>query len=127
MLVEGSEGIIEQLYTGYGGCDVPPCNKHSRFGAWVRYFENFEGTFGRRVALVFYWLSCYVSTESPFDHIKAYLFALVVLLARGESFAMGAICISNLYNHLDALHISEMEGSPYYAMVTHLNLALLKV
>ena len=29
MLVEVSEDIIEQLYTGYGGCDAPPCNKHS--------------------------------------------------------------------------------------------------
>jgi len=33
--VQGSEGIIEQLYTGYGGRDVPPCNKHSQFAAWV--------------------------------------------------------------------------------------------
>ena len=33
--VEWSESIIEQLYTSYGGCDVPPCNKHSRFAAWV--------------------------------------------------------------------------------------------
>ena len=55
------------------------------------------------------------------------LFPLAVLLARGESLVVGAMCLSNLYNHLDALHISEMEGSPYYAMVTHLNLALLKV
>ena len=125
--VEWSESIIEQLYTSYGGCDVPPCNKHSRFAAWVRYFENFEGTLVRRVAFVFYWLSRYVLTKSQFDHIKAYLLPLTILLARGKSFAMGVICLSNLYNHLDALHISEMEGSPYYAMVTHLNLALLKV
>ena len=73
-----------------------------------------------------YWLSRYVLTESPFDHVKAYLFPLAVLLARGEYFAMGAMCLSNLYNHLDALHLSEMEGSPYYAVVTHLNLALLQ-
>ena len=33
VLVEGSEGIIEQLYIGYGGRDAPPCNKHSRFAA----------------------------------------------------------------------------------------------
>ena len=31
--IEGSEGIIEQLYMGYGGRDVPPCNKHSQFAA----------------------------------------------------------------------------------------------
>lgn len=55
------------------------------------------------------------------------LFPLAVLLARGESLAVGAMCLSNLYNHLDALHISEMEGSLYYAVVTHLNLALLQV
>ncbi|KAK7838254.1 hypothetical protein CFP56_020066 [Quercus suber] len=48
-------------------------------------------------------------------------------MAHGESLAVGAMCLSNLYNHLDALHISEMKGSPYYAMVTHLNLALLQV
>ena len=74
-----------------------------------------------------YWLSCYVLTKSPFDHIKAYLFPLTVLLARGESLTVGAMCLSNLYNHLDTLHISEMEGSLYYAMVNHLNLALLQV
>ena len=85
MSVEGSEGIIEQLYIGYGGRDVPPCNKHSRFAVWVRYFENFEGTLVRCATFVVYWLSCYVLTESPFDHIKAYLFPLAVLLARGES------------------------------------------
>ena len=127
MSVEGSEGIIEQLYMGYGGRDVPLCNKHSRFAAWVRYFENFEGTFVRRATFVVYWLSFYMLTESPFDHIKEYLFPLAVLLARGESLAVGAMCLNNLYNHLDALHISEMEGSPYYAVVTHLNLALLQV
>ena len=33
VLVEGSEGIIEELYTGYSGCDAPSCNKHSRFAA----------------------------------------------------------------------------------------------
>ena len=127
MSVEGSEGIIEQLYIGYGGRDVPPCNKHSRFAVWVRYFENFEGTLVRCATFVVYWLSCYVLTESPFDHIKAYLFPLAVLLARGESLVVGAMCLNNLYNHLDALHIFEMEGSPYYAVVTHLNLALLQV
>nr|POE78301.1 hypothetical protein CFP56_64505 [Quercus suber] len=74
-----------------------------------------------------YWLSHYVLTESPFDHVKAYLFPLAVLLARGKSLAVGVMCLSNLYNHLDALHISEMEGSPYYAVVTHLNLAILQV
>ena len=37
------------------------------------------------------------------------------------------MCLSNLYNHLDALHSSEMEVSLYYAVVTHLNLALLQV
>ena len=63
VLVEGSEGIIEQLYTGYGGHDAPPCNKHSRFAAWVRYFENFEGTLVRHVAFVVYWLSHYALTE----------------------------------------------------------------
>ena len=127
MSIEGSEGIIEQLYTGYGGRDVLPCNKHSRFTALVQYFKNFKGTLVRRVAFVVYWLRCYVLTESPFNHIKAYLFPLAVLLARGESLAVGAICLSNLCNHLDALHISEMEGSLYYAVVTHLNLALLQV
>lgn len=127
MSVEGSEGIIGQLYTGYGGCDAPPCNKHSRFAAWVRHFENFDGTLVRRAAFVVYWLSRYVLTEFPFDHAKAYLFPLAVLLACGESLAVGVMCLSNLYNHLDALHISEMEGSPYYAVVTHLNLALLQV
>ncbi|KAF3951961.1 hypothetical protein CMV_022437 [Castanea mollissima] len=74
-----------------------------------------------------YWLSRNMLIESPFDHIKAYLFPLVVLLARGKSLAVGAMCLSNLYNHLDALHIFKMEGSPYYAVVTHLNLALLQV
>ena len=66
-------------------------------------------------------------TKSPFDHIKAYLVPLAVLLARGESLTMGAMCLSNLYNHLDALHISKIEGSLYYAVLTHLNLALLQV
>nr|POE91664.1 hypothetical protein CFP56_18614 [Quercus suber] len=89
--VEGSEGIIKQLYTSYGGRDVPPCNKHSRFAAWVRYFENFEGTLVCHAAFVVYWLSRYVLTESPFDHIKAYLFPLAILLAYGESFTMGII------------------------------------
>ena len=125
--IEGSEGIIEQLCTGYGGRDVLPCNKHSRFTAWVQYFKNFKGTLVHRAAFVVYWLRRYVLIESPFDHIKAYLFPLAVLLAHGESLAVGAICLSNLCNHLDALHISEMEGSPYYAVVTHLNLALLQV
>ena len=127
MSIEGSEGIIEQLCTGYGGRDVLPCNKHSRFTAWVQYFKNFKGTLVHRAAFVVYWLRRYVLIESPFDHIKAYLFPLAVLLAHGESLAVGAICLSNLCNHLDALHISEMEGSPYYAVVTHLNLALLQV
>ena len=54
MLVEVSEDIIEQLYTGYGGRDAPPCNKHSRFAAWVRYFENFEGALVHSVAFVVY-------------------------------------------------------------------------
>ena len=54
VLVEGSEDIIEQLYTGYGGRDAPPCNKHSRFVAWVRYFENFEGALVHNVAFVVY-------------------------------------------------------------------------
>jgi len=31
--VEGSEGIIEQLYTDHGGRDVRPCKTHSRFAA----------------------------------------------------------------------------------------------
>jgi len=66
-------------------------------------------------------------TEPPFDHIKAYLFPLAILLARDESLTVGAICLSNLYNHLVALHISEMEVSMYYVVVTHLNLALLQV
>ena len=105
VLVEGSEGIIEQLYTGYGGHDAPPCNKHSRFAAWVRYFENFEGTLVRHAAFVVYWLSRYALTESPFDHIKTYLFPLAILLAHGESLAVGTMCLNNLYNHLDALHI----------------------
>jgi len=74
-----------------------------------------------------YWLNRYVLTESPFDHIKAYLFPLAVLLARGKSLAMGTMCLSNLYNHLDALHTFEIEGSLHYAVVTHLNLALLQV
>lgn len=127
VLVEGSEDIIEQLYTGYSGCDAPPCNKHSLFVAWVLYFENFKETLVRCAAFVVYWLSRYMLTKSPFDHIKAYLFLLAVLLARGESLAVVAMCLSNLYNHLDALHTSEMKGSPYNAMVTHLNLALLQV
>ena len=66
-------------------------------------------------------------TKSPFDHIKAYLVPLAVLLARGESLTMGAMCLSNLYNHLDVLHTFEIEGSLHYALVTHLNLALLQV
>lgn len=74
-----------------------------------------------------YWLSRYVLTEFPFDHIKAYSFPLAILLAHGESLVVGAMCLSNLYNHLDALHISEMEGSPYYVVVNRLNLALLQV
>nr|POE80492.1 hypothetical protein CFP56_25205 [Quercus suber] len=127
VLVEGSEGIIKQLYTGYGGRDAPPCNKHSRFTAWVRYFENFKGTLVRHTAFVVHWLSHYALTESPFDHIKTYLFPLAVLLARVKSFTVGTMCLNNLYNNLDALHTSEMEGSPYYVVVTHLNLALLQV
>ncbi|KAK7838253.1 hypothetical protein CFP56_020067 [Quercus suber] len=51
--VEGSEGIIKQLYTSYGGRDVPPCNKHSQFAIWVRYFENFKGTLVHRALLWF--------------------------------------------------------------------------
>ena len=74
-----------------------------------------------------YWLSRYVLTESPLDNIKAYLFPLAILLACDESLVVGAMCLSNLYNHLDTLHTSEMEGSLYYVMVTHLNLALLQV
>ena len=123
VLVEGSEGIIEQLYTGYGGHDAPPCNKHSRFATWVRYFENFEGTLVRHAAFVVYWLSRYALTESPFDHIKTYLFPLAILLAHGESLAVGTMCLNNLYNHLDALHILKWRD----AVVTHLNLALLQV
>ena len=73
------------------------------------------------------WLSHYVLTKSPFDHIKAYLFPLAVLLARGVSLAVGAMCLSNLYNHLDALHTFEIERSLHYVVVTHLNLALLQV
>lgn len=65
-------------------------------------------------------------TESPLDNVKAYLFPFVVLLVCGESLIVVAMCLSNLYNHLDALHTSEMEGSPYYTVVTHLNLALVQ-
>lgn len=74
-----------------------------------------------------YWLSRFVLTKSPLDNVKAYLFPLAILLACGESFVVRAMCLSNLYCPLDALHSFEMEGSSYYTMVTHLNLALLQV
>ena len=46
---------------------------------WIRYFENFEGTPVRRIAFVAYWLSRYVLTKSPPDHINMYLIPLAVL------------------------------------------------
>ncbi|KAK7824883.1 hypothetical protein CFP56_033952 [Quercus suber] len=67
---------------------------------------NGYGTPVRRIAFVAYWLNCYVLTESLPDQV--YLIPLAVQLACGKSHAVGAIFLSNLFNHLDALHTFEI-------------------
>ncbi|GMY34122.1 CHD3-type chromatin-remodeling factor PICKLE [Fagus crenata] len=43
------------------------------------------------------------------------------------SYPLGALCLGNLYIHLDRLHDDEVEGSPYHAVESSVNVTLLQV
>ena len=43
------------------------------------------------------------------------------------SYPLGALCLGNLYIHLDRLHDDEVEGSSYHAVESSVNVAVLQV
>uniref|UniRef100_A0A2N9GJL1 Aminotransferase-like plant mobile domain-containing protein n=1 Tax=Fagus sylvatica TaxID=28930 RepID=A0A2N9GJL1_FAGSY len=50
-----------------------------------------------------------------------------IKLAQGMSYPLGALCLGNLYIHLDRLHDDEVEGSSYHAVESSINVTLLQV
>uniref|UniRef100_A0A2N9F0D2 Uncharacterized protein n=1 Tax=Fagus sylvatica TaxID=28930 RepID=A0A2N9F0D2_FAGSY len=50
-----------------------------------------------------------------------------IKLSQGISYPLGALCLGNLYIHLDRLHDDEVEGSSYHAVESSVNVALLQV
>ena len=59
--------------------------------------------------------------------MKPFLFELGIKFAQGMLYPLGALCLGNLYIHLDRLHDDEVEGSPYHAVESPVNVALLQV
>jgi hypothetical protein len=52
----------------------------------------------RHAVFVAYWLSRYVFEEILPDTMKPYLFSLSIRLSQGLPYALGALCLGNLYN-----------------------------
>jgi hypothetical protein len=99
----------------------------ARLNYWIQHFQNHHTCWVRRSAFVVYLLSRYAFNETPSYSIKPFLFELGIKLAQGISYPLGALCLGNLYIHLDRLHNDEVEGSPYHAVESLVNIALLQV
>ncbi|GMY06450.1 hypothetical protein FCV25MIE_01689 [Fagus crenata] len=93
------------------------------FGA----FPNHHTCWVHRSAFVVYWLSRYAFDETLSYSIKPFLFELGIKLAQGMSYPLGALCLENLYIHLNRLHDDEVEGSLYHVVESSVDVALLQV
>uniref|UniRef100_A0A2N9J335 Aminotransferase-like plant mobile domain-containing protein n=1 Tax=Fagus sylvatica TaxID=28930 RepID=A0A2N9J335_FAGSY len=69
----------------------------------------------------------YAFDETPSYSIKPFLFELGIKLAQGMSYPLGALCLGNLYIHLNRLHDDEVEGSPYHVVESSVNITLFQV
>uniref|UniRef100_A0A2N9HEP2 Aminotransferase-like plant mobile domain-containing protein n=1 Tax=Fagus sylvatica TaxID=28930 RepID=A0A2N9HEP2_FAGSY len=117
----------DALYLGFGGREASPGGQKARLNYWIQHFQNHPTCWVRRSAFVIYWLSRYAFDETPSYSIKPFLFELGIKLAQGMSYPLGALCLGNLYIHLDKLHDDEVEGSPYHAVESSVNVTLLQV
>uniref|UniRef100_A0A2N9E1E4 Aminotransferase-like plant mobile domain-containing protein n=1 Tax=Fagus sylvatica TaxID=28930 RepID=A0A2N9E1E4_FAGSY len=117
----------DALYLGFGGREASPGGQKARLNYWIQHFQNHPTCWVRRSAFVVYWLSRYAFDETPSYSIKPFLFELGIKLAQGMSYPLGALCLGNLYIHLNRLHDDEVEGSPYHAVESSVNVTLLQV
>ena len=112
---------------GFGGREASLGGQKARLNYWIQHFQNHPTCWVRRSAFIVYWLSRYAFNETPYYSIKPFLFELGIKLAQGMSYPLGALCLGNLYIHLDRLHDDEVEGSPYHAVESLVNVTLLQV
>ena len=117
----------DALYLGFGGSEASLGGPKARLNYWIQHFQNHPTCWVRRSAFVVYWLSRYAFDETPSYSIKPFLFELGIKLAQGMSYPLGALCLGNLYIHLDRLHDDEVEGSTYHAIESSINVTLLQV
>ncbi|GMY24098.1 CHD3-type chromatin-remodeling factor PICKLE [Fagus crenata] len=117
----------DALYLGFGSREASPGGQKARLNYWIQHFQNHPTCWVRRSAFVVYWLSRYAFDETPSYSIKPFLFELGIKLAQGMSYPLGALCLGNLYIHLNRLHDDEVEGSPYHAVESSVNVTLLQV
>ena len=115
------------MYKGFGGREATVGGHHAQPTQWIKHFYDCPNHWVRRSAFFTYWLSRYALNELPSHSIKSYLFKLAIKLTQGISYPLGALCLGNLYTHLDILHEDEVEGFPYYVIETSVHLPLLQV
>jgi hypothetical protein len=104
------------LYKGFSGREATVEGHHAQPTQWIKHFYDCPNHRVRCSAFLAYWLSRYALNELPSDSIKPYLFKLEIKLAQGISYPLGALCLGNLYTHIDMLHEDEVEGSLSYVI-----------
>lgn len=67
------------------------------------------------------WLSWFVLLSMPKDGLKAYVFRLAVLLAKGEKSAFEPIYLCSLFARLDECVGNILRLAGHYDVVTHVD------
>ena len=107
--------IVEKLLETFGGTSASWGRNRARFSFWISKFREPEDVGTRRTAFLSLWMSKCVFNSNPIQFMKPFTFPLAVVLCRGVSLPLGALCLGTLYFKLDKLRSDELERSiPYY-------------
>lgn len=109
-----------------------------RFCNWIRHFwgsteggifKNGEGFRSgcQLEAMLAYWLSRFIFTDFPYEHVQQRTLPLAVMLATGARLPLAPLFLGHLYRMLDLISNDEKDGAGRYGVDSLVSSVFLQV